>query len=267
MTLTNTARITALEKLHPKGTPPGHHTHPTPAPTPPPSGIPAIPAGLGTKLRKVFTDGTLDPFHGLTTPNAHPGTFEVKYGDFVTDAAHISVHDGYLALRATRRADGRYDVVRVGTQLDDLANPPHRTFEADAISDVRFMARMTDIGTRTLWIGCWQWDPYAPTNTEFELDWPETNYGNARANMHNPNHNGIASVPMPSGWHEWRTVRTSTYVAFLLDGVEKGRQAVASPAKTILLASVNVGIPWDNVPPDATTPDTVALDIAWVTVD
>jgi len=44
---TNTQRIAALEALHPKGTPPGHHTHPTPTPDPVPPTTTGYGPGVG----------------------------------------------------------------------------------------------------------------------------------------------------------------------------------------------------------------------------
>lgn len=63
MTLTNTQRIAALEKLHPAGTPAGHHVHPTtPPPTPPPPTTRPWPAPVTSRSVTAPATGDLSAF-------------------------------------------------------------------------------------------------------------------------------------------------------------------------------------------------------------
>jgi hypothetical protein len=223
-------------------------------------GPPPIPADRGQLLRKDFADGQLAPFTRLVYLNDHPGTLETQYCDYSADATHVSVHDGYLDLRATRGAAGRWVCSLVGTFVND-GSPPSRTFDV-GYGTVRAMVRV--FGGQGAWDGFWQWNAWG-SGAEGEIDWLELISGRTTANLHGTSADGQkVSLPAPDGgWHEYAVTRTPTYVAFLLDGVEVGRTTVALSQRLTLLADAKVGLS----APDATTPSSMFLQVAWVTVD
>ena len=233
---------------------------PTAAPTlAPRSDVPPIPAGYGELLRKDFGDGRLAPFRILTYPNDHPGDLMIQYGSFVTGPGNVSVHDGYLDLRATRNALGLWDQAFVGTGMTGDGTPATFQFQ---YGTARAMARM-NTGR-----GAWQslWYLVADRWGAEEIDWAELIGGRLTANVHGSNADGqAASLPAfpPDEWHEYGITKAPTYIAFLLDGREVGRANVAMPAPMALLADAKVGL----AVPDGTTPSTLFLQVAWWTVD
>jgi hypothetical protein len=255
-TPTPTPRPTPTPTPRPTPTP---TPRPTATPTSPPSGgIPGIPDGYGSKFLKDFSDGRLGPFHVLTFNNDHPGQLMTQYCDYVSDSAHISVHNGYLDLRATPTSGGRWDCSLVGTwTVGGLPLPVYKWQYGTS----RVMARLnTGPG---VWQGTWNWA--ADCWCGDEIDWLEqTGSSRFTANIHGSSKDGqkVSIAPL-SGWHEYGTVRTPTYVAFTLDGVEVGRTSVAMSANLTLNADAKVGLE----PPTSATPDSVYLQIAWWTVD
>lgn len=228
---------------------------------PPPSGIPAIPAGTGTKLRKDFADGLLAPFRVLTYPDTHPTDNMERYNRFANGAKNATVHDGYLDLRATKRPDGLWDAAFVGTSQD--GNGP--TFGYGRYS---FCSR-ANVGR-----GTWQTPGWLGDTTTWganEIDWSEMLEG-LQLSAHVIGQGagswyGAPPADWATKWHIFTIDRQPTYVAFLLDGVEKARITAAMPATPLaILADSKIGFPWAEGP-DATTPDPTWAQIAWVTVD
>jgi hypothetical protein len=234
------------------------------APPPPPTGLPPIPAGYGTVFKKDFSDGTLTPFVPQTHNNDHPGTLMVQYETFVTDSNHISVHDGYLDLKCTSNLNGIWSSSMVGTYIVN-ANPPTRTFDFQ-YGTVRWMARM-NYG-KGAWHGLWYWSLWnAPDagGSEPEIDWPELIQSRTTGNIHGTAFDGqiVNLAPPDDGWHEYKMVKTSTYIACFIDGVEKTRWNHTMTARQVLIADCKVGLE----APDGTTPSPLFVNVAWVTVD
>jgi Glycosyl hydrolases family 16 len=243
--------------------PPSDEPPAPPSPTSAPSsGIPVtpeIPDGYGDLFRKDFRDGVLAPFRTLTYPNVHPGDLMIQYGRFVADSAHISVHDGYLDLRATRNLDGLWSQAFVGTGLTGDGSPAAFQFQ---YGTARAMARMNS-GR-----GAWQslWYLVADSWGAAEIDWAELINGRLTANLHGTivGDQQVSLPAFPSNeWHEYGITKAPTYVAFLLDGREVGRANVSMSAPMGLLADAKVGL----FAPDASTPSTLFLQVAWWTVD
>ena len=230
----------------------------------PAAGLPNISPAYGTVMRKVFTDGTMGPFRVLTYPDDHIG----GAGQFMTvfnrySLANATVHDGYLDLRATRRADGLWNATLVGTSQD--GNGP--TFGYGVF---RYWLRF-NVGHAT-WQCAWLYDTTSWSATE--IDFPEmlenlsmaahvlgqgagSKYGIARPG-------DLANV-----FHEFKVERRASFVAFSIDGVEVARVNGAMPAsKLAILLDSKVGFPWiSSGAPSGSTPNSVYLHIAAVTVD
>lgn len=226
----------------------------TPAPTPV---VPAIPAGYGTVFKKDFKDGVLAPFRALTYPNDHPADLMVQYGVF--DPAMVSVHNGYVDLKAVRQADGRWKMAMIGTGMDGRGGASTFSF---TYGTARVMAQMNS-GT-----GAWPATWYLNTVTQWgsaEIDWGEEISGQVGGYLHGTAVDGrVVSVPLPGPgeWHQYGIKKTPTYIAFLYDNVEIGRKVVSMTAPLALLADAKVGL----TAPSASTP-TISLRIAWWTVD
>lgn len=229
----------------------------TPPPTPP-TGVPVIPQVPGALLRKSFAETpTLTPFRALTYPNSHPGDAMIQYGKFVTDAAHISIHDGYLDLRCTRNPDGSWSQSFVGTGLDGNGGTTNALFKF-TYGKVRWWARMN------AGVGAWQglWLLVADAWTSPEIDWPEQIGQRFTANLHGSSSNGQkASVAMDGNWHEFAVDKRAAATTFYLDGKQVG-SSVGLTANMGLLADAKVGL----TAPTAATPD-LFLQIAGLVVE
>lgn len=246
---TTTDRILSLEKWrtdhkaeHLKGV---IHSHA--APVPPSSGTPALPPGA--TLIKDFADGTLAPFKVQTYPNLHPTEPQVQYGDFVTDAAHISIHDGYLDLRCTKPVAGstRWKQSMVSTALE--GTPYQSTLSLTAPVKLSFAARMN--GGTGAWQAIWMMANVLNWSNPQEIDWAEVIGGRLTGNVH-PNAAEFYALPMPdTSWHVITGDWQAAMVRALLDGVEVGRIARALPAPMGLLLDAKVGL----TAPNASTPD------------
>jgi hypothetical protein len=246
---------------------------PTAQPTAPPTqfvptaGLPTIDPSYGTVFRKVFTDGTFGSFKVLTYPDDHiggSGQFMTVYNRFSDGRRQVSVHDGYLDLRATPRGDGLWDGVLMGTSQD--GNGP--TFGYGVF---RFWLRF-NVAPAT-WQSAWLYDTTSWSATE--IDFPEmlenlsmaahvlgqgagSKYGIARPS-------NLASV-----FHEFTVERRATFVAFSVDGVEVARVKGSMPSsKLAILLDSKVGFPWMGAAgaPGGSTPGDVYLHVAAVTVD
>jgi Glycosyl hydrolases family 16 len=239
---------------------------PTGAP-PPPAGLPAINPAYGTVFRKVFTDGTLAPFKVLTYPDDHigqPGQYMTVYNRFSNGAGQVSVHNGYLDLRATPRADGLWNAALVGTSQS--GNGP--TF---GYGVYRFWLSF-NIGPST-WQGAWLYD--TTTWSATEIDFPEMLENlSLTAHVLGSGAGGQYGLPKPANlasvFHEFKVERRATFVAFSLDGVQVARVTGSMPAtKLAILLQSTVGHPWMAAAgaPSASTPNPTYFRVAAITVD
>jgi hypothetical protein len=238
-----------------------------PPPPPPPAGLPVINPAYGTVFRKVFTDGTLAPFRVLTYPDDHiggAGQYMTVFNRFSNGGRQVSVHNGYLDLRATQRSDGLWDAAFVGTS--QAGNGP--TF---GYGVYRFWLSF-NIGPQT-WQAAWLYD--TTTWGATEIDFPEMLENlSLSAHVLGSGAGGKYGLPKPANlatvFHEFKVERRATFVAFSLDGVEVARINGSMPAnKLAILLDSKVGFPWMGAigTPSGSTPDLTYLHVAAVTVD
>jgi hypothetical protein len=227
--------------------------------------LPTIPAGYGVLLRKEFTDGVLTPFKHLVYPDDHvgePGQYMTTFARFSTKPENVSIHDGYLDLKATRQATGDlWDASFVGTGTDGRGDTNIVDFDPPII--VRYYARM-NIAHAT-WQAMWL---YNTTWGTPEIDFYELLESGPRITLLG-GPGGTVNLPaVDTAWHEFAVIYTTTFVATLIDGVEVGRISGALFSDPMaLLADVTLGFGFTSIAPDATTPDPVYLHISGVTVD
>jgi hypothetical protein len=219
----------------------------------------------GNLLRKSFSDGTLYPFRAVTYPNAHPTDameYACRYG---TGSDVISVHDGYLDIKAYQRPDGLWNCGFLSTGMDGNGNGATFSFTTGY---VQFAARV-NVGYAT-----WQ-DPLWLLNTvtgwhSAEIDACEIIDRRVTFNIHGPVNTQIAGVAPPSNfastWHVFGIAKASDHVTFTMDGNVVGRWNGSMPDPMALLADSKVGFQWEGVYPNSTTPDPARVNLAWVTV-
>lgn len=222
-----------------------------------PTGIPPLPPLVAGEWRKDFADGLLAPFRVLTYPDQFPNDNMEKYNRFA--GAAPTVHDGYLDLRATRRADGLWNAMLVGTSQDGTgATFGYGRFEICARANV---------GRGTGQSG-WLYDTTTWTSTE--IDWPEM-LESQQLSAHVIGAGagkwyGAPPADWATAWHTFSIDRRPGYVAFGLDGIEKARVIGAMPATPLaILLDSKLGFPWAEGP-DATTPNPTWLQVASVRV-
>jgi len=265
-TLQAVALVAATPTAAPTVAPTAQPTAAPPPPAAPTAGLPRIDPAYGTAFRKVFTDGTFGPFRVLTYPDDHiggGGQFMTVYNRFSNGARQASVHDGYLDLRATRRSDGLWDAVMVGTSQG--GNGP--TFGYGVF---RYWLRF-NVGPAT-WQCAWLYDTTSWSATE--IDFPEMLENlSLTAHVLGQGSGGKYGIPKPSSlatvFHEFKVERRASFVAFSIDGVEVARVNGSMPSsKLAILLDSKVGFPWtSNGAPSGDTPDVTYLHVAAVTVD
>lgn len=233
-------------------------------PAPATAGLPTIDASYGTLFRKVFTDGKVGPFRVLTYPDDHiggSGQDMTAFNRYSNGAGQVSVHNGYLDLRCTRRSDGLWDAVLVGTSQG--GNGP--TF---GYGVYRFWLRF-NVAPAT-WQAAWLYDTTNWSATE--IDFPEMLENlSLTAHVLGQGSGAKYNIPRPSGigsvFHEYTVERRASFVAFSIDGKEVARVNGSMPSsKLAILLDSKVGFPW-AAGPSGSTPDTVYLHVAAVTVD
>ena len=238
---------------------------PTPDPTnpPPASGIPAMPAA--DLLRKSFADGTLGPLRPITYPNDHPTDAMVYACDYKTGTGVISVHDGYLDVRARPALNNRWNCGFLSTGMDGNGHPATFSF---TYGYLQFAAR-ANVGYATwqdpLWlansVSCW---------CGAEIDAAEVISGRLTFNIHGPANLQVASHSVPANldttWHIFGIAKASDHVTFTMDGNVLGTWHGSMPDPMALMIDSKVGIPWDGVYPNAQTPVPTYAHVAWITV-
>jgi hypothetical protein len=239
---------------------------PTPKPTPKPpapgGGIPATPAG--DLLRKDFSDGSLWPFRVVDYPNDHPDDPMSYACDYGTGASVVSVHDGYLDLRANRKNDGRWNCGFVSTGMDGRGNSASFSFTHGYL---QFAARM-NVGHATWQAPLWLLNTVTGWHPA-EIDVAEVISGRLTYNLHGTVNKQVASTApgnIGSTWHVFGVAKTSTHITFTMDGNVVGRWNGNMPDPMALLADSKVGFKWDGVYPNGSTPDPTWVKLAWVTV-
>jgi Glycosyl hydrolases family 16 len=265
-TPTPTPRPTPTPTPRPTPTP---TPRPTPTPTPRPTATPQPPSGgippmpNGNLLEKDFSDGSLGPFRKITYPNDHPNDAMSWACDYGTGTDVISVHDGYLDVRAYPKAGGRWNCGFLSTGMDGRGNGASFSFTTGY---VQFAAKM-NIG-----YGTWQ-APVWLLNTvtcwcSAEIDVAEV-LENQRVtfNIHGPANASVASRANPgTGWHVYGVAKASDHVTFTMDGQVIGRWNGSMPDKMALLIDSKVGFKWANLYPNGSTPDPTYARVGWVTV-
>ncbi len=225
------------------------------------SGIPPMPAG--DLLRKSFADGTLAPFRVVTYPNDHPGdamSYACHYG---TDKSVVSVHNGYLELKAYPAGNGKWNCGFVSTGMDGKGGAATFSFKTGYVQ----FAAQVNAGHAT-----WQ-DPLWLLNTvtgwhAAELDAAEVIDGRLTWNVHGPANVGVASRSAPSAtsWHVYGIAKASDHVTLTMDGEVVGRWNGSMPDPMALLADSKVGFQWEGVSPNGSTPNPAYSRVAWITV-
>lgn len=212
-------------------------------------------------LDHVFSRDGMGPWKPQTYPNAHPGDLMVKYGDFVTDAAHINLTEGpFLTLRADRPSVGarwRHAMVTTG-----LEGSPYKSTFSYQYGVVTTVAAM-NVGVGA-WASSWQLANVTTWSDPAEIDMFELIGQRITANLHGSKSNGqkLSVAPFPSTeFHAYTTIKTPTYIAFAIDEKEIARVPVAMPSVMALLLDNKVGL----TAPDASTPN-LFLKIERVTV-
>lgn len=233
-------------------------------PAPATAGLPTIDPSYGTLFRKVFTDGKLGPFRVLTYPDDHiggSGQDMTVFNRYSNGAAQLSVHGGYLDLRCTRRSDGLWDAVLVGTSQG--GNGP--TF---GYGVYRFWLRFN--AAPATWQAAWLYDTTSWSATE--IDFPEMlENGSLTAHVLGQGAGAKYGIAHPGSigsiFHEYTVERRASFVAFSIDGREVARVNGSMPSsKLAILLDSKVGFPW-AAGPSGSTPGTVYLHVAAVTVD
>ncbi len=239
---------------------------PTPVPTDPPplaSDIPAMPSA--DLLRKSFADGDLGPFRPITYVNDHPGNPMGYACDYKTGTGVISVHDGYLDVRAKPGTGSRWDCGYLSTGMDGNGHGATFSFKTGY---VQFAARM-NVGYATwqtpIWlnntVSCW---------CSAEIDAAEVISGRLTFNIHGPANVGVASRSVPANldtnWHIFGIAKDTDHVTFTMDGNVVGTWHGSMPDPMALMIDSKVGFQWDGIYPNANTPRPAYAHLAWVTV-
>jgi len=238
---------------------------PTPTPTDPPpaSDIPAMPAA--DLLRKSFATGTLGPFRPIAYINDHPGNPMGYACDYKTGTGVISVHDGYLDVRAKPGTGDRWDCGYLSTGMDGNGHPATFSFTTGYLQ----FATRVNVGYAT-----WQ-DPLWLSNSvscwcSAEIDAAEVISGRLTFNIHGPANLQVASHSVPANldtnWHIFGIAKASDHVTFTMDGNVLGTWHGSMPDPMALMIDSKVGIPWEGVYPNAQTPRPTYAHVAWITV-
>ena len=239
---------------------------PTPDPTDPPppaSDIPAMPAA--DLLRKSFANGTLGPFRPIAYINDHPGNPMGYACDYKTGTGVISVHDGYLDVRAKPGTGDRWDCGYLSTGMDGNGHPATFSFTTGYLQ----FATRVNVGYAT-----WQ-DPLWLSNSvscwcSAEIDAAEVISGRLTFNIHGPANLQVASHSVPANldttWHIFGIAKARDHVTFTMDGNVLGTWHGSMPDPMALMIDSKVGIPWESVYPNAQTPRPTYAHVAWVTV-
>lgn len=292
MTTSQLARMVELEAFrkeheaaHAKGT---IHSHPT-DPGTPPSGIPKLPAGFGTILRKDFADGHLgypgDPSRPLLVaqdyPNVHEGDQDPMLGwdpakpkgsrdrflvqAYSTAARYVSVHDGFLDLLA-EKVGASYVAALVSSFAK--ADATKRLFDFQ-YGILRVMGRILAFDATGKEIApagaawhtpSWAWDGWRKP----EIDVAEVIGGKLTANLHyGTSDSRIYTGTIPAGWHSFGLVRTATYIAGLLDEAEIWRKTIAIPERMAFVADSKYGL----ASPGPSTPASLRAQISELAFD
>jgi hypothetical protein len=232
---------------------------PPPVPTP---GIPPIgPKPANSLLHKDFADGLLFPFVEQVYPNDHPyvpgnDQYPSQYCRYTKDAAHISVHDGYLDLRCTKGSPF-WTGAFVATFEAPGPWPPKPTFAFQyGLSEVCAAIDAGTGGQNAAWPGPWYLDP----KTSQEIDWVERITGKDTANVRPGPTQPVSRPPVDTGWHVFGLLREATKLTFYLDGVVVGTRTQSLNAPMSLLADSKVGLADPNT---GSTPDVVRMRVAW----
>lgn len=239
---------------------------PTAAPTPtaPPSGgMPPLPQA--DLLRKDFSDGSLYPFRVIDYPNDHPSDAMSYACDYKTDSSVVSVHDGYLNLRAYPVTGGRWNCGFVSTGMDGNG---HGASFSVKYGYVQFAAKL-NVGYATWQAPVWLLNTVTGWNSA-EIDVAEVIGGRLTYNLHGTTNSQIASTAAPSDlastWHVFGVAKSSDHITFLMDGKVIGRWNGTMTDPMALLADSKVGFKWDGIYPNGSTPDPTWVKLAWITV-
>jgi hypothetical protein len=243
---------------------------PAPDPTPKPpadppanSDIPAMPAG--DLLRKSFSDGSLGPFRAITYPNDHPGDAMGYACDYKTGSGVISVHDGYLDVRAKPGTGNRWDCGFLSTGMDGNGHAASFSFKTGY---VQFAARL-NVGFATWQAPLWLLNTVSGWNSA-EIDCAEVIGGKLTFNIHGPANVQVAGRNAPANldtdWHVFGIAKASDHVTFTMDGNEVGTWHGSMPDPMALLIDSKVGFQWDGIYPNSQTPRPAYAHVAWVTV-
>jgi hypothetical protein len=215
-------------------------------------------------LRKSFADGTLGPFRKITYPNDHPTDPMSWACDYGTGTDVISVHDGYLDIRAYPKTGGRWNCGFLSTGMDGKGNGASFSFQ---YGYVQFAAKV-NIG-----YGSWQ-APIWLLNTvtcwcSAEVDVAEVlENQKVTFNIHGPTNASVGSRANPgTGWHVYGVAKAPDRITFYMDGNVIATWTGKMPDRMALLADSKVGFQWANLYPNSTTPDPSYVHLAWVTVD
>ena len=251
------------EKLKPRPTP-----DPTTPPTPKPTATPSVavpPMPQADLLRKDFSDGKLWPFRVVDYVNDHPSDPMAYACDYQTDSSVARVHNGYLELRAYARGDGRWNCGFVSTGMDGRGNGASFSFK---YGYMQFAVKM-NVGHATWQAPVWLLNTVTGWHAA-EIDVAEVIGGRLTYNLHGVGNVHVASHAPPSGlsskWHVFGVAKDNDHITFVMDGKVVGRWKGSMPDPMALLADAKVGIPWDGVYPNGSTPDTTWVKLAWVTV-
>ena len=159
-------------------------------PPPPPSGLPVIPSGLGSKLRVVPAVDGMGPFGIFRYPDDHIGgsgqlmTVYTRYSNAYNGAKAadgsdlVSVHDGFIELRCVKRPDGLFDGAYIGS-----AGPKRGgsgTFTASPTATIRWWLQFSK--GQAVWPTAWLYDVLKWSANE--IDWPEEYGGKIHGNLH-----------------------------------------------------------------------------------
>lgn len=218
----------------------------------------------GNLLRKSFSDGSLYPFRVTTWPNAHPTDnmeYACRYG---TDSSVVAVHNDYLELRAYPRSDGLWNCGFVSTGLGTGA----ATSFSFTTGYVQFAAQL-NVGYATWQAPLWLLNNVTSWNPA-EIDVAEVIEGHLQYNLHGVGNITVASKLPPANlantWHIFGVAKASDHITFTMDGAVVARWNGSMPDPMALLADSKVGIKWDGLYPNGSTPDPTDVKLAWVTV-
>lgn len=219
----------------------------------------------GDLLRKSFGDGTLGPFRKITYPNDHPGDAMGYACDYGTGTDVISVHDGYLDVRAYPKGGGRWACGFLSTGMDGRGNGASYSFTTGY---VQFAAR-ANVGYATWQAPIWLLNTVTTWGSA-EIDVAEVIRNRLTFNLHGNVSMQVASVAPPADfgtrWHVFGVAKARDHITFTMDGDVIGRWNGSMPDPMALLVDSKVGFQWDGIYPNGSTPNPTYAHVAWVTV-